>query len=552
MRIRIHKSRSTASSLSIGILIASISVAGAFDIGQVRSKLVRLATNGSISLGEQDAAPSPKNTPTPPSSEQALSNTGNSRNDGPECDNNGNKDVNNDRGNGETVGNGGARDCTDDGVGTETVTVTADVDPEGSGSANASPAFVTKSSGKVTLHAKPNQNYSFVYWSCTSGSIKDKDKLNTTLSEITENTTCTAHMIDTTGAETVTVTAVVDPAGSGSANASPPIFRKNALNVTVGLSATPNPNYSFDYWSCTSGSLNNMNTKNAILSLSEITSNVVCNAHMKAPNNGTTKTKTAPSAGENNANTALSVTLSDMVTTYNGNRQSPTVTPSSSKANCTTTYNGSKAMPRNAGTYDVVAKCKLDNIAGNAAGQFIIKKASSPLTWDDPAPMTVNDVLSRMQLRATSTVVGSYEYSPSKGSKMPAGSHKLGVIFTPLHSENYLSSTASVNINVMTVANKMKPIVIPFALSSSKISASSRVAISKMILNSNLTKVTVLGYAQPSKSSKNDKSLSEKRAKAVALSIKSLFPNVKITVKAHGSKLNPSCKSQLNKCVVIQ
>ena len=489
MRIRIHKSRSTASSLSIGILIASISVAGAFDIGQVRSKLVRLATNGSISLGEQDAAPSPKNTPTPPRSEQALSNTGNSRNDGPECNNNGKKEVDNDRGNGETVGNGGARDCRP----------TTDLNFIAAPTPTVCPAPSTgiRCLADIgTWSPTPSLTYQWEY---------------------SVNRTTNWFGIS----------------GSGNSEVTPTCVNKDKF-LRIKVTATL-----IGYITTTKMSAATVNSVTGLCT------------EIPPPPEPERPTPERPSE-QIKPNIVISVTLSDMVTTYNGNRQGPTVTPSSSKANCTTTYNGSKAMPRNAGTYDVVAKCKLDNISGNAAGQFIIKKASSPLTWDDPAPMTVNDVLSRVQLRATSTVVGSYEYSSSKGSKMPAGSHKLSVIFTPLHSENYLSSTASVNINVMTVANKMKPIVIPFALSSSKLSASSRVAISKMILNSNLTKVTVSGYAQPSKSTKNDKSLSEKRAKAVALSIKSLFPNVKITVKAYGSKLNPLCKSQLNKCVVIQ
>jgi lysophospholipase L1-like esterase len=62
---------------------------------------------------------------------------------------------------------------------------------------------------------------------------------------------------------------------------------------------------------------------------------------------------------------------------------------------------------------------------------FVVPLATPAISWSAPASITYGMPLSASQLNATETVPGSFAYSPSPGTVIPAGTQTLSVTFTP-------------------------------------------------------------------------------------------------------------------------
>ena len=73
------------------------------------------------------------------------------------------------------------------------------------------------------------------------------------------------------------------------------------------------------------------------------------------------------------------------------------------------------------------------------------------VTWPEPAAILSGVALGATQLNATSSVKGTFVYSPAAGEVLPAGSHTLTVTFTPANSANHGTVEASVTINVLKI-----------------------------------------------------------------------------------------------------
>jgi outer membrane protein OmpA-like peptidoglycan-associated protein len=249
--------------------------------------------------------------------------------------------------------------------------------------------------------------------------------------------------------------------------------------------------------------------------------------------------------------------LTKTTTKYNRQRQGISYTVEPSTATCKVTYNGSSALPTNAGTYNIVIKCKDGRVTGGTTGTFVIEKGQPQLTWDNPNPITTTDALTRSELKAKSDVVGTLEYAPALGTKMPAGTHNLKVTLTPRDTKNYLSAATNVKLLVTEKAvvivkpKKFAAIKIPFTLSSAGLTKKTRPMISNIFMKNKVTSVTVYGYVQPTKDKSNDMTLSKSRAQTVAKQLKKLNPKLKITIKAMGATINPACKAEKNKCVIV-
>ena len=72
------------------------------------------------------------------------------------------------------------------------------------------------------------------------------------------------------------------------------------------------------------------------------------------------------------------------------------------------------------------------------------------ITWGAPAPITFGTPLSVTQLSATTTVPGTFVYTPSLGTLLQAGAAQtLSVTFTPDDPIHYLPASASVSIDVV-------------------------------------------------------------------------------------------------------
>jgi len=77
-----------------------------------------------------------------------------------------------------------------------------------------------------------------------------------------------------------------------------------------------------------------------------------------------------------------------------------------------------------------------------------VNQASSTITWAAPSAIAYGTALSATQLDATAFVPGTFAYNPALGTVLTAGTHTLGVTFTPTDSTDYQGATASVSIQV--------------------------------------------------------------------------------------------------------
>jgi len=92
----------------------------------------------------------------------------------------------------------------------------------------------------------------------------------------------------------------------------------------------------------------------------------------------------------------------------------------------------------------------------NKTVQINVTKANPVITWSDPSNIVYGTPLSATQLNASTTITGTWVYSPTIGTVLNAGgSQNLNVTFTPTDITNYNVANATVEINV----TKANPII---------------------------------------------------------------------------------------------
>ena len=81
--------------------------------------------------------------------------------------------------------------------------------------------------------------------------------------------------------------------------------------------------------------------------------------------------------------------------------------------------------------------------------ELVVRKATpAAIAWTNPEPITYGTPLSEKQLSASTQVQGRFGYSPAAGEILPAGQHKLTVVFIPTDT-NVPPSQADVTLKVM-------------------------------------------------------------------------------------------------------
>jgi hypothetical protein len=70
------------------------------------------------------------------------------------------------------------------------------------------------------------------------------------------------------------------------------------------------------------------------------------------------------------------------------------------------------------------------------------------ITWATPAPITYGTAIGASQLDATSSVPGTFAYTPAAGTVLNAGSQTLTATFTPTDTTDYTTATATVQLTV--------------------------------------------------------------------------------------------------------
>ena len=122
-----------------------------------------------------------------------------------------------------------------------------------------------------------------------------------------------------------------------------------------------------------------------------------------------------------------------------------------------------------------------DYTTATATVTLMVNKGAPAVTWAAPAAISYGTPLSATQLNASSTVAGTFVYSPPAGTVLTAGPQTLSVTFTPTDSGDYTMATAT----VMLTVNKATPaitwaapaaITYGTALSVTQLNASSTVA----------------------------------------------------------------------------
>lgn len=79
-----------------------------------------------------------------------------------------------------------------------------------------------------------------------------------------------------------------------------------------------------------------------------------------------------------------------------------------------------------------------------------VLKATPVINWNDPLAIGIGTPLTALQLNATSTVPGTFAYTPDTGSMLDVGNNQiLSTHFTPDAANNYENNTALVHIDVL-------------------------------------------------------------------------------------------------------
>ena len=111
----------------------------------------------------------------------------------------------------------------------------------------------------------------------------------------------------------------------------------------------------------------------------------------------------------------------------------------------------------------------------------MISKATPAITWATPAAIPYGTALSATQLNASSTVDGTFVYTPAAGVVLGVGPQTLSVTFTPTDSADYTAATVYITLTVNKGAPAITwatPAAIAYgtALSATQLNANTTVA----------------------------------------------------------------------------
>lgn len=98
----------------------------------------------------------------------------------------------------------------------------------------------------------------------------------------------------------------------------------------------------------------------------------------------------------------------------------------------------------------------------NASGMvnLTVNPATPTINWPAPAAIASGTTLSSTQLDATANTAGTFTYNPLAGTILSAGSHTLGVTFTPTDTTDYTTATGSVSITVNAPALQLAAVTL--------------------------------------------------------------------------------------------
>jgi hypothetical protein len=89
-----------------------------------------------------------------------------------------------------------------------------------------------------------------------------------------------------------------------------------------------------------------------------------------------------------------------------------------------------------------------DYATAKATVTLTVNQATPTITWAMPAAITYGAGLGSGQLNATSSVAGSFAYSPVAGTILSVGTQTLNATFTPTDTTDYTTASATVTLTV--------------------------------------------------------------------------------------------------------
>jgi hypothetical protein len=148
---------------------------------------------------------------------------------------------------------------------------------------------------------------------------------------------------------------------------------------------------------------------------------------------------------DNNGNSVNATDIISLaVSGANGYFKSYTATASDGVA----TFNLSNYALTVSGSYTYTATVASNTSIKSAAASETVYKATPVITWATPVAITYGTALDATQLDASSTVAGTFVYSPATGTVLTAGSQTLSVTFTPTDATDYNSAGSTVQLTV--------------------------------------------------------------------------------------------------------
>jgi hypothetical protein len=358
------------------------------------------------------------------------------------------------------------------------------------------PVTVIKANQTITFNTLPNVTYGVapitLSATSTSGLV-----VSFTVTSGPASLGSTNNILTITGAGTVVVTA--NQAGNAdynAANAVPESFTVGQVPLTVTVnSATKIYGAALPTFSGTITGLVNGDTLTATYSSTGTASSPVGSYPITVVLSGSalanysptvtpgtlTITKAVLTVTANNASRVYGAANPAFTDTITGFVNGDTQTVVSGAASLTTTATLSSTV----GTYPITAAqgtLSASNYTFNFVnGTLTINQATPAITWSTPAPIIYGTALSGTQLDASSTVAGTFAYTPASGTVLTAGSHTLSVTLTPTDATDYTTATKTVSLTVNQATPAITwatPAAITYgtALSATQLDATSAVA----------------------------------------------------------------------------
>jgi hypothetical protein len=125
----------------------------------------------------------------------------------------------------------------------------------------------------------------------------------------------------------------------------------------------------------------------------------------------------------------------------------------------TFTYNPASGAVLNAGSNTLSVTFTptdtTDYQASTSSVSLLVNQATPAIIWPSHETITYGTQLSSSLLNATASTAGSFAYNPVAGTILPAGTHTLLATFTPTDTTDYITTTATMTVQV----NQATPVI---------------------------------------------------------------------------------------------